>query len=121
MAWRFATWPPRRWPSSVKATTEGVVRAPSALGITSAWPPSIVEATTEFVVPRSIPTAFGIALLLCFRRRRQEGCTPLLTVLGRRGRRSRAPAPVRVRPVGQGRFARTRHVLDGGGPSTRLR
>src|SRR5690606_26637254 len=41
--------------------TDGVVRAPSAFGITSAWPPSIVAATTELVVPRSIPTALAIA------------------------------------------------------------
>src|SRR3954451_17444919 len=61
MAWRLATWPTRRWPSSVKATTDGVVRLPSALGITSAWPPSITAATTELVVPKSMPTAFAIA------------------------------------------------------------
>src|SRR3954452_11172846 len=62
MAWRLAICPTRRWPSSVKATTDGVVRLPSALGITSAWPPSITAATTELVVPRSMPTAFAIAL-----------------------------------------------------------
>src|SRR3954447_2581784 len=64
MACRLATWPTRRWPSSVNATTDGVVRAPSAFGITSALPPSIVAATTELVVPRSIPTALGISVLL---------------------------------------------------------
>src|SRR3954463_7908306 len=64
MAWRLATWPTNRCPSSVKATTDGVVLPPSAFGITSAWPPSIVAATTELVVPRSIPTAFGMPLLL---------------------------------------------------------
>src|SRR3954447_8231928 len=64
MACRLATWPTSRWPSSVKATTDGVVRAPSALGITSAWPPSRVAATTELVVPRSIPTALAILPLL---------------------------------------------------------
>src|SRR5947209_6339074 len=32
--------------------------------MTSAWPPSITAATTELVVPRSIPTAFGILQLL---------------------------------------------------------
>src|SRR3954452_7260122 len=63
MAWRLATWPTRRWPSSVKATTDGVVRAPSEFGITSAWPPSIVAATTELVVPRSMPTAFAMSFL----------------------------------------------------------
>src|SRR4051794_8461267 len=60
IAWRLATWPTSRCPSSVKATTDGVVRWPSALGITSAWPPSMVAATTELVVPRSIPTAFAM-------------------------------------------------------------
>ena len=31
MAWRFATWPTRRSPVLENATTDGVVRAPSAL------------------------------------------------------------------------------------------
>src|SRR4029079_8108619 len=53
-ACRFAIWPTRRSPSLVKPTTEGVVRPPSALGITTGSPPSMT-ATTEFVVPRSIP------------------------------------------------------------------
>src|SRR4051812_9613059 len=53
-AWRLATWPTRRSPSLVKATTEGVVRPPSALGMTTGSPPSMT-ATTELVVPRSIP------------------------------------------------------------------
>jgi hypothetical protein len=44
----------------VKATTEGVVRDPSALGMIVAWPPS-TAAITEFVVPRSIPTALAMA------------------------------------------------------------
>src|SRR4051812_3246422 len=69
MAWRLATCPTRRWPSSVNATTDGVVRWPSALGITSAWPPSIVAATTELVVPRSMPTAFAITAPFPFRTR----------------------------------------------------
>jgi hypothetical protein len=56
MAWRLATCPTSRCPSSVNATTDGVVRPPSAFGMTSARPPSITAATTEFVVPRSIPT-----------------------------------------------------------------
>jgi len=33
-AWRLAGWPTRRSPSSVKATIEGVVRAPSAFSMT---------------------------------------------------------------------------------------
>ena len=50
----FAVTPTRRSPSLVKATTLGVVREPSELGITTALPPSIV-ATQLFVVPKSIP------------------------------------------------------------------
>src|SRR3954469_2335620 len=63
IACRRATWPTRRSPWSVKATTDGVVRAPSALGITVGCPPSTV-AITELVVPRSIPTAFATVLIL---------------------------------------------------------
>src|SRR3954470_7750892 len=64
IACRRATWPTRRCPSSVNATTQGVVRPPSAFGMISARPPSIVAATAELVVPKSIPTALAIALLL---------------------------------------------------------
>ena len=53
-AWRLATWPTSRSPSLVNATTDGVVRPPSALGMTTGSPPSMT-ATTELVVPRSIP------------------------------------------------------------------
>src|ERR1700722_13181779 len=66
IAWRFATWPTRRSPLLVKPTTEGVVRPPSSLGITLGSPPSIT-ATTEFVVPKSIPIIFAIAPLLLHR------------------------------------------------------
>ena len=54
MACRLATWPTRRSPVLVMPTTDGVVRAPSWLGMTCGSPPCIT-ATTEFVVPRSIP------------------------------------------------------------------
>ena len=62
-AWRFATCPTSRSPSLLKATTEGVVRLPSALGITTGSPPSIT-ATHELVVPRSIPITLLISYLL---------------------------------------------------------
>jgi hypothetical protein len=42
------------------ATTDGVVRDPSAFGITTGSPAS-KTLTTEFVVPRSIPTALATA------------------------------------------------------------
>src|SRR3954468_11519285 len=59
MAWRLATSPTRTSPLFEKATTDGVVREPSALGMTTGSPPSRTE-TTELVVPRSIPTALAI-------------------------------------------------------------
>src|SRR5712692_3352739 len=61
-ACRFATWPTSRSPVFVIATTDGVVRAPSWLGITTGSPPCIT-ATTEFVVPRSIPIILLIAAI----------------------------------------------------------
>src|SRR5947209_10056658 len=59
IACRLASCPTRRSPVFVNATTEGVVRDPSAFGITVGCVPSIT-ATTELVVPRSIPTTFAI-------------------------------------------------------------
>ena len=53
-AWRLATVPTSRSPPSVKATTDGVVRPPSAFSSTVGSPPSIT-ATQELVVPRSMP------------------------------------------------------------------
>src|SRR4029453_15576602 len=55
-AWRFATSPTSTSPFLAKATTDGGVRAPSAFAITVGSPPSRT-ATTELVVPRSMPTA----------------------------------------------------------------
>ena len=60
-AWRLATWPTSRSPSLVNATTDGVVRPPSALGMTTGSPPSMT-ATTELVVPRSMPMIFEAML-----------------------------------------------------------
>src|SRR5947209_6368781 len=60
MAWRLAGSPTRRSPLSVKATTLGVRRLPSWLGMTLTSPPSRT-ATTEFVVPRSMPMIFSSA------------------------------------------------------------
>ena len=59
-AWRLATWPTRISPSLVNATTEGVSRLPSWLGMTTGLPPSIT-ATTELVVPRSMPITLPMA------------------------------------------------------------
>ena len=53
-ACRLATWPTSRSPVLVNATTEGVSRLPSGLVMTVGSPPSIT-ATTELVVPRSMP------------------------------------------------------------------
>src|SRR5512133_662214 len=65
MAWRFATWPTSRSPSFVYATSLGVRREPSSFVMTTASFPSIT-ATTEFVVPRSMPMilAIGLQILL---------------------------------------------------------
>ncbi len=66
MACLLAGSPTRRSPLSVKATTLGVRRDPSWLGITLTSPPSIT-ATTEFVVPRSMPMIFSSATAISFR------------------------------------------------------
>lgn len=50
----FAGTPTSRYPSSVKATIEGVVLYPSEFSITFVLFPSMI-ATHEFVVPKSIP------------------------------------------------------------------
>jgi hypothetical protein len=61
IAWRFATSPTRTSPDFEKPTTDGVVRFPSALGMTTGSPASRTL-TTELVVPRSIPTALGMGV-----------------------------------------------------------
>src|SRR5687767_461399 len=59
IAWRLAGSPTLRSPFFRNATTEGVVRLPSSLAITTGSLPSIT-ATQLFVVPRSIPIIFAI-------------------------------------------------------------
>src|SRR5919106_6581457 len=63
IAWRLATWPTRRSPDLAKATTDGVIRPPSALVMTWGSPASMA-ATTEFVVPRSMPMILLIRSVL---------------------------------------------------------
>src|SRR4051795_13231583 len=58
-AWRLATVPTRRSPLCVKATTDGVVRPPSAFSMTVGSPASRT-AMHEFVGPRSIPMVLAI-------------------------------------------------------------
>ena len=95
-AWRLAIWPTSRSPFAVKPTMEGVVRAPSWLGMTWGTPPSIT-ATHEFVVPRSMPIIFPTVNLAPFpaspllhvRRRRRSG-DPALATLTSAGRSSRS-------------------------------
>ena len=62
-AWRLAGSPTRRSPLFAKATTDGVVRWPSALGITVGRPPS-TTATQLLVVPKSIPMILPMLLLV---------------------------------------------------------
>ena len=59
IAWRRAIWPDQPLAALGEATTDGVVRLPSALVMTIGSPPSMI-ATHEFVVPRSMPMTFGI-------------------------------------------------------------
>ena len=60
-AWRLATWPTSRSPLPfANATTDGVVRPPSGFVITRGLSPSMT-ATTELVVPRSIPMTLLIS------------------------------------------------------------
>ena len=61
-AWRLATSPTSTSPFLANATMDAVVRDPSALAITVGSPPSST-ATTELVVPRSMPTARAMSCL----------------------------------------------------------
>src|SRR4051794_273967 len=61
-ACRLATCPTSRSPDLVKATTDGVSRPPSGFVMTTGSPPSMT-ATTELVVPRSMPMILLIDFL----------------------------------------------------------
>src|SRR5271166_758511 len=74
-ACRFAGWPTRRSPSSVNATIEGVVRAPSEFSMTLGVAPSMT-ATHELVVPRSMPITFAIVFPLFLSRDRSAPRRP---------------------------------------------
>src|ERR1700692_802424 len=63
-AWRLAAGPTRRSPVLVKATTDGVVRAPSEFSRTTGSPFSMM-AMQELVVPKFMPKIFAIYSLLC--------------------------------------------------------
>src|SRR5690606_15058784 len=94
-AWFLAGWPTRSSPFLEKATTDGVVREPSALGMTVASPPSRT-ATTELVVPRSIPTARPITHSSPHRFERLGGrCRPSVLT----GRWLQYGKPVEPRPT----------------------
>ena len=72
-AWRLAGVPTSRWPSFAKPTTDGVVRPPSAFGMTVGSPPSST-AMQLLVVPRSMPMTFAMcSLLLASGRSRAAG------------------------------------------------
>src|SRR5437588_3693063 len=70
-AWRLATVPTSLSPDCVNATTEGVVRPPSAFSITVGSPPSST-AIQLLVVPRSIPIVFPILRLAPLRVQRRK-------------------------------------------------
>src|SRR2546428_3634573 len=90
MAWRFAIWPTSRSPLSVNATTDGVVRFPSALAMTTGSPPDMM-ATQEFVVPRSIPMTLPMVFLLRLLGRRFHRCVPAFARTARGDRHPRWP------------------------------
>src|ERR1700754_3897673 len=90
-AWRLATVPTRRSPDCVNATTDGVVRPPSAFATTVGSPPSST-AMHELVVPRSIPIVFPMwVLLLLFQENLSERVADLRREPGAPRCRRRAP------------------------------
>src|SRR5436305_9043074 len=78
MACRRAIWPTNTSPLSSNATTDGVKRPPSSFGMTLGSLPSMI-ATTEFVVPRSIPMILPMFLCPLFElsRRSEEHTSEL--------------------------------------------
>src|SRR6201995_2341509 len=72
--WRLATVPTSRSPDWVNATTDGVVRPPSAFSITVGSPPSST-AIQLLVVPRSIPIVFPMFLSAPLRLQKSESET----------------------------------------------
>src|SRR5450759_4714556 len=78
-ACRLAISPTRPSPFLANATTDGVVRPPSALAMIVGSPPSRT-ATAELVVPRSMPTARAISYLL-YDEWSGERCSPCAAVV----------------------------------------
>src|SRR5215211_6318326 len=114
IACRRASCPTSRSPWSVKATTEGVVRDPSALAITVGSPPSRT-AITELVVPRSIPTALAMCVPHLQRRLAESSADPkeLQPTSSRMRERERSrPSPVGVRGTRPGGQTSSRYSPD---------
>src|SRR5262245_63687881 len=112
MAWRLATSPTSTSPVFENATTDGVVRAPSELGMTAGSPASRVD-TTELVVPRSIPTALLIRDVL-------RDLSPLVSTYVSQPTASPVnPPPIPFPPTQPaGRRTQPRRGPEGAGPVT---
>ena len=127
-ACRLATSPTSTSPDLANATTDGVVRAPSAFAMTVGSPPSRT-ATTLFVVPRSMPTARAMvcylrgvvtaagscvdAILRRWRRESGKQVESGSTQLRSRAQRRSGPSYSRI---GQGKFspaARPKTMVQG--------
>src|SRR5438270_3035940 len=113
-ACRLATVPTSRSPEGANATTEGVVRPPSAFSITVGSPPSST-AMHELVVPRSMPMVLAMCACsldkACAKSESHYGrfCAPLDPVPGPArdpnpaARPARAPCEQDVHPRNLGR------------------
>src|SRR6266540_376732 len=109
IACRRASWPTSRSPCSVNATTDGVVRPPSALGMTVGSPPSST-AIQLLVVPRSMPIVFAIPklpfLVGLLRKSKPEfikslaGALALFGLLAATPAGASRPAPLRLVRIG---------------------